>query len=157
YSLHCGGDQIGARQHIERMLARYVAPAHGSHIISFQHDQRGLAHTTLARVLWLQGLPDQAMTTAQTNIEDARAVGHGVSLCYVLAESVCPVALFVGDLVAADRYVTMLLENLARHGLAVWHAWGRCFDGVLRIKRGDVDVGVRLLLDALQVVRATGF
>ena len=157
YSLHCGGDQTGARQHIERMLARYVAPVHGSHIITFQHDQRVLAQTTLARILWLQGLPDQAMATAQANFKDARAVGHGVSLCYVLAEAVCPVALFVGDLVAADNYVTMLLENLERHGLAVWHAWGRCFEAVLRVERGDVDVGVRLLLDALHAVRATGF
>ena len=69
----------------------------------------------------------------------------------------CPVALFVGDLVAADRYVTMLLENLERHGLAVWHAWGRCFEGVLRIEQGDADVGLRLLVDALHAVRATGF
>ena len=157
YSLHCGGDQTGARQHIERMLARYVTPAHGSHIISFQHDQRVLARTTLARVLWLQGLPDQAMATAQANLADARTVGHGVSLCYVLAEGVCPVALFVGDIETADRTVTMLLENLDRHGLPVWQAWGRCFEGVLRIRRGDVDVGVRLLLDALDALRGSGF
>src|SRR5262249_54299829 len=72
-------------------------------------------------------------------------------------EGVCPVALFVGDLEAADRTVAMLLENLERHGLPVWHAWGRCFEAVLRIKRGDVDIGIRLLLNALEAVRATGF
>ncbi len=156
-SLHYGGDQTGARQHIERMLARYVAPVHGPHIISFQLDQRVMACATLARILWLQGLPDQAISAAQANIEDARAVSHGLSLCHALAEAACPVALFVGDLDVADRCVIMLIDHSARHGLAVWHAWGRCFEAVVRIKRGDIDAGVRLLLGALDGIRATGF
>src|SRR5262249_17677125 len=148
-SLHYNGDQAGARQHIERMLARYVAPLHGSRIISFQFDQRVMARATLARILWLQGLPGQAISMGPSNMEDARAAGPGPSLCHALAEAACPVALFVGDLVAVDRCVTMLLDNSARHGLAVWHAWGRCFEAVLHIKRGDVHAGVRLLLGAL--------
>src|SRR5262249_52893790 len=64
--------------------------------------------------------------------------------------------LFVGDLVEADRCVMMLLDQSAGHGLAVWHAWGRCFEAVLRIKRGDVDAGVRMLLAALDAIRASG-
>src|SRR5262249_10256921 len=44
----------------------------------------------------------------------------------------------------------------ARHGLAVWHAWGRCFEAVVRIKRGDVEDGVHLLLGALDAIRASG-
>src|SRR5262249_16225300 len=100
-SLHYGGDQTGARQHIEPMLARDAAPVHDRHIISFQLDQRVMARATLARVLWLQGFPDQAMLAAQANIEDARAVSHGLSLCHALAEAACPVALLIGDFVAA--------------------------------------------------------
>src|SRR5262249_1169543 len=102
-------------------------------------------------------LPDHAISMAHANMEDARSAGHEPSLCHALAEAACPVALFVGDLVAADRWVTMLVDHSARHGLAVWHAWGRCFEGVLHIKRGDVHPGVRLLLGALDAVRATGF
>ena len=37
----------------------------------FQIDQRVVAGTFLARVLWLQGFPDQAMRTAEGNVEDA--------------------------------------------------------------------------------------
>jgi len=115
-----------------------------------------MARATLARILWLQGLPDQAISMAHANMEDARAAGHEPSLCHALAEAACPVALLVGDLVLAERCVTMLLDHSARHGLAVWHAWGRCFEAVLTIKRGDVDAGVRMLLDALDAIRASG-
>jgi predicted ATPase len=39
----------------------------------------------------------------------------------------------------------MLLEHSTRHGLTLWHAWGRSHQGVLVIKRGDVVTGLRLL------------
>jgi predicted ATPase/DNA-binding winged helix-turn-helix (wHTH) protein len=156
-SLHYNGDQTGARQCIERMLVRSVGPLHRSHMISFQLDQRVMARATLARILWLQGLPDQAMSMAQSNVEDARTLGHGLSLCYTLVEAACPVAFFTGDLAAADRWITMLLDRSAQHGLAVWHAWGRCFEAALCLQRGDVDTGVQLLRGALDAVRKIGF
>jgi predicted ATPase len=56
-SLHYLGDQTEARRHLERMLSRYVAPAHRSHAIRFQYDQQVASRMILARILWLQGFP----------------------------------------------------------------------------------------------------
>ena len=39
----------------------------------------------------------------------------------------------------------MLLDQSTRHSLPVWAALGRCDSGVLLIKRGDLDAGLRLL------------
>src|SRR5262249_44947371 len=94
-SLHYNGDQAGARQHIEGLLDRYVAPLHGSRIISFQFDQRVMARATLARILWLQGLPDHAISIAHANIEDARSAGHRPSLRHARADAARPGALLV--------------------------------------------------------------
>jgi predicted ATPase len=66
------------------------------------------------------------------------------------------VALWVGDLAAAEGYVSMLLDHSAKLGMAVWQAWGRCFKGMLLIKRGRVDTGLRLLRSALDELRETG-
>jgi predicted ATPase len=110
----------------------------------------------LARILWLQGFPDQALRTAQENVEAARAIDHALSLCYAL-EAACLVPLWIGDLPAAERYVAILLDHSARHALAVWHARGRCLNGVLLIKRGEVGGGLPLLRDALEELRETGF
>ena len=155
-SLHYLGDQANARRRLEHMLSRYVAPAHRSHAIRFQYDQQVAARMILARILWLQGFPEQALRTAQENVEDARAIDHALSLCYAL-EAACLVALWIGDLPAAERSVAMLLDHSARHALGVWHARGRCLNGVLLIKRGEIGGGLQLLRAALDELRETGF
>lgn len=78
---HFVGDQTNARRHIERMLSRYVDPLHRSHTIRFVWDQRVPGEIILAVILWLQGFPDRAMSTAQRTIERARASDHAISLC----------------------------------------------------------------------------
>src|SRR6267142_3643342 len=155
-SVHYLGDQTKARRHLEYMLAHYVAPAHRSHAIRFQYDQRVATRMILARILWLQGFPEQALRMAQSNVWDAQTIDHALSLCYAL-EAACLVPLWIGDLPAAERYVAMLLDHSARHALAVWHARGRCLNGVLLIKRGEVGGGLPLLRDALEELRETGF
>ena len=156
-SLHYLGDQTNARHHIERMLAGYVAHADRPHAIRFQFDQRVTARATLSRILWLQGFPDQAMRTAQSNVEDALSIDHALSLCNALADAACPIALFTGDLEAAERFVTMLLDHSGRHGFASWHALAHTFEAILGIKRGDVVTGLPLLRGALDELRQTGF
>jgi predicted ATPase len=96
------------------------------------------------------------MATVQTTIERARASDHAISLCYTLARAACPVALWVGDLAAAERYVSMLLDHAAKLAMAVWQAEGRCFKGMLLIKRGSGDTGLRLLRTALDDLGRTG-
>jgi hypothetical protein len=134
--LHYVGDLTNARRHIERMLSRYVDPLHRSHTIRFVWDQRVAGNIVLAVILWLQGFPDQAMRIAQSTIERARASDHAISLCYTLASAGCQVSLWVGDLAAAECYVSMLLDHSAKLAMAVWQAEGRCFKGVLLIKSG---------------------
>ena len=63
-SQHFLGDLPSARRHLEHVLVGYVTPDQTSHIIRFQTDQRVLMSVFLARVLWLQGFPDQATRAA---------------------------------------------------------------------------------------------
>jgi predicted ATPase len=153
--LHFLGDQASAREHIERMLARYVAPVRRSHTIRFLYDQRVVAAAFLARILWLQGFPDRAMSTVQSIVGDPPVIGHARSVA--LAQAACPISLLVGDLPATERAVATLLDEAARHALAIWHAWGRAFEGILFIKRGDAVNGLALLRTAQGELRETGF
>jgi predicted ATPase/DNA-binding winged helix-turn-helix (wHTH) protein len=139
------GDLPNARLHLERVLVHDAALAQRWQFVRFQVDPRADARAYLARVLWLQGLPDQAMRTAESSLEDARTTHHAASLGNDLAVAACPIALWVGDLVAAEHYVDMLLDHSARHGLGRWGVFGRCYQGMLVIQRGDVDTGLRLL------------
>jgi predicted ATPase/DNA-binding winged helix-turn-helix (wHTH) protein len=144
-SQHYLGDQLSARRYIEHMLAHYVPPASKAHVIRFQSDQRATARAFLARVLWLQGFPDQAAGTVKSAVDEARATNHANSLCYALGHAACLIALLNGDLATAEHYVGMLLDQSTRHALPVWRALGRSYQGALTIKRGDVITGLRLL------------
>jgi len=155
--LHMLGDQAGARPHFERALERYPAPANRRDLIRFQFDQRVASYCFLARVLWLQGFADQAMRVAQNGIDAAQAIDHPLSLFYALIQAACPVAVLAGDLAAAYRFVTILLELSDRHAMAAWNVWGQCYRGVLLAKRGDVATGLQLLRTALAGLSEAAF
>jgi predicted ATPase len=149
-ALYYLGDQTHARQYIERMLSGYAAPGHRSHIVRFQFDQRTAARMMLARILWEQGFPDQAMRAAQSSIKDAQAINHALSLCISLAVGMCPVALAAGHLEEAERSITMLIDHSTRHALSYWQAWGHAFNGVLLIQRGEIAAGLHILGTAVE-------
>jgi predicted ATPase len=156
-ALHFLGDQRGARLHLERMLASYVAPLQRSHAVRFQFHQRVSARMTLARVLWLQGFPDQALSCAKANIDDAVAIDHTLSLCNALANAACPLALLVGDLAAAEHYTTMLLSYTARDAFDIWRAFGSCFEGDLYVRRGNLAAGLQQLRAGIDELRRARF
>ena len=149
------GDLEGARRHFERMLGRYVAKR--SHIIRFLYDQRLMAHSYYSLILWLQGFADQAIRNVECQVVDARDSDHPVTLANALLQSACPVALLAGDLALAERYVKALLDLSARHARERWNAVGRCFEGVLLVKRGDIGPGLELLRSAFARVPPNAF
>jgi predicted ATPase/DNA-binding winged helix-turn-helix (wHTH) protein len=157
FALHFLGDQPKARQHIERMLAGYVVPDRRSHLVRFQYDQRVAARVPLAAILWLQGYPDQAMQAAVAAVDDGRSMDHALSLGYALSTAACPTALLVGDLAAADRFVTMLLDHSARYSFGPWSSWGRYFASRLVLLNGDASGGLQGMTAALHELRTTGF
>jgi hypothetical protein len=153
-ALHYLGEQTNARRRLERMLSQYVAPAHRSHIARFQFDQHVAARSTLSHILWLQGLP--AVRSARATLEVAQATDHALSLCNALGHAAFPVALYVGDLAAAEQFLSTLLNFLADHRLIMWDALGFCLRGLLLAKRGDV-AGPSLLRSALDELREMRF
>jgi predicted ATPase len=144
-TLHFMGDQTQARYHIESMLARYAASAGQQLGARFQFDQQVTAHYFQARIMWLLGFADQAMRIVQNNIEEARSIGNALSLGSVLGQGACPIALLSGDLDAAEHYADLLLDHAGSHALRIWQTWARCFKGVVMVRRGNVDAGIRVL------------
>jgi predicted ATPase/DNA-binding winged helix-turn-helix (wHTH) protein len=149
------GDLEDSRSHFERMLGRYVART--SHIIRFQFDQQLLAYSYRCRILWLQGFADQALRSVESHLVAARASDHPYSLFSGLLQTACPLALLVGDLTLAERYVKALMDLSARHAVELWTLGGRCFGGELLIKRGSIGTGLELLRTAFARVPEGAF
>jgi predicted ATPase/DNA-binding winged helix-turn-helix (wHTH) protein len=136
-ALHYLGDQTSARRHIDSALARLAQLGPRSQTIRLRFDMRVSTHYFQARILWLQGLADQALRAVEHNIEEGRAIGHALTFCSVLGQAACPIAFLVGDLDAAARHGAMLLDHTERHPIRLWRLWARCFNGLLAAKRAD--------------------
>jgi hypothetical protein len=150
------GDQADAKRHIERMLTGYLVPTNRSPAVRFQADQRVTARVCLARTQWLLGFPDQALRTAELSVDDALSTNHSRSLWNALAGAACPLALLAGELIAAERYIAMLLAETDREALDIWHAHGIRCQGELLVKRNDLQWGLPLLRSGTDQLRQSG-
>ncbi|MER9585806.1 winged helix-turn-helix domain-containing protein [Mesorhizobium sp. M0276] len=156
-SLHLLGDQAGAEDRVQRMLAAYEAPANGAHLARFQYEQRITARITLARVLWLRGKTEEALREIDDMVETALAAGHNLTICHALSDAACPVSLMAGDLPRAERYTEMLHRRTRDHALDVWHSYAECFEGDILIRTGEAATGVTLVREALDRLGSAGF
>ena len=153
-ALHYTGDQAGARMYAERSLAAPPPADRIMHTIRYGVDQRVGTLVQLARTLWVQGFPDQAVDAAEAALEEANAVGHANSVCLALADGACIVAILTGDLGAATRFASLLREHADRHALGVWRTYSRALRGRLLIEANPLD-GAALLRSALADLRDT--
>ena len=154
-SHHFLGEHAPARRHIERMLERSSAGTNMPSIARFQIDQAVASRAYLAKVLWIQGCPDQAVSGVERALSEARQVQHSLSICYCLGQSGCPIAFFNGDHARAERYVELLLEHSVKCRLALWSTMGRGFKAMLLIRRGNSDQGLPLLRESTEELRAS--
>lgn len=157
YILHLLGQQTQARRHLEHMVKGYVTPVTGSQIIRFVFEQKATGRCFLARILWLQGSPDAAIAEIDDIVATAAATDDRLTLCQILVQAACPVALFAEDMERARRFVGMLVEESARDGIEFWQVWGQCFAGVLMIREGELSPGLSRLGEALGRLRSIAF
>jgi predicted ATPase len=152
--LHYLGEQAQARELIAWSTGEATAalPSAGWYMI----DQHVASQALLARILWLQGFPDQANRAAEASYQRAVAADHAISRCHALAQAVCPLALWTGDLVAAHHFVAILNDLAVRNALPGWIARGKCYAGTLLIQRGQFSEGIPLLQEALRELRVSG-
>jgi len=144
------GDLRTARGRIEGMLANYVETSRTSQMLRFHFEQRAGAEFLLAMILCLQGFPRRARDLIDESVAEVDANGHALQLCVLLTQFACPVAFIIGDLGRLDGFVSHLLDLAERHGLHAWGARGRCWQALLRIRRGDLLSGIAALDLALR-------
>src|SRR5690242_18456060 len=140
---HYVGDQVTARVQLERLLTQDAVGDRGWDVVRFRDvvrfgmDFRLLVRVFLARVLWLQGLADQAVRMADVSLREAEASGHAISRCFVLAIASCPIAFWVGSRVAAAEHTAKLVELSRQHALPHWAAFGARFEQALAFEAGS--------------------
>ena len=130
---HCLGDQPRADGYVKRVLLQARLADHPT-AADWQVDSEVAMASVLARIQWLQGLPDQARRTAQEAIDAACRTDHRFSVCYALYMAGCPLALWTGDLGEAQRRVDLLADRAG--GNPSVHRIAHCYRRVLALRQG---------------------
>jgi predicted ATPase/DNA-binding winged helix-turn-helix (wHTH) protein len=157
YTMQYLGQHREAQNCFESVLGLSIAAEARQQKAWFLYDQRVLARAILARSLWLRGFADQAKNVAQASLAEAQGTGDKLTLCFVLALAVCPVALSTGDLATAERSLTVLMETATRQSFTRYVTVGRCLEGALLIKRREFEKGSALLRSTLDAGEKTGW
>jgi predicted ATPase len=123
------------------------AALHRSFIDRFGIDHCVSVRATMARVLWLQGFPDQAMIAADKSVREAERLDHAFSLCLCLSFGACNVAALSGDLDALEKFIPRLACVADQHALGIWRSDSLAFKGWMAVRKGD-DAGALHLLTA---------
>ncbi len=140
------GEHKNALHHIDHMLERYVTPSDGSHLARYQYDQKVAARSYKSVILWIRGLPDQAVRLAEYNIDEADAINHAPSAFLAIMVGACNVSGLVRDIELSQRF----MQRAPKSPITLtWTDWVECFKGVLLIEQGDSH-GPRRLREALR-------
>lgn len=122
-SHHMLGNHAKARLLAERVLRH----PQGRFPLAYGPSQTSVHITmriVLARIEWLEGRP----LRAQELVEEALEISddeHLYGECLVLAMAACPIALWSGDLEAAQAHTERLRELVRQYPSPYWHAWVR--------------------------------
>ncbi|PWC32895.1 winged helix-turn-helix domain-containing protein [Azospirillum sp. TSO35-2] len=147
-SHHLTGDLPAARAHLEAVLHlaefRRVVPGH----FAF-HRNPSIA---LARNLWLQGYPDQAVAAAKP-LATQTATADLVTYCIGLIWG-ASVFQWVGDWDMFEALGERLIASAASHSLKPYEAVGLAMRGERLIQAGQLDGGIGLLQTAVAALRA---
>jgi predicted ATPase/DNA-binding winged helix-turn-helix (wHTH) protein len=154
-SLHLMGDLADARAELEASLQDW-SRSHRTSAIYLSYDRQYWAAIALARTLWLQGHPAQAVECAHQAIDGAERMDHPASLAVVLSWA-ASVFLWTGDLQIAEEHIDSSISHAESHALGPIVAVGRSRKAELAIRRGDAKDGVESLRASLEKIHAVRY
>lgn len=102
----------------------------------YPYDRRVSMRILVARSLWMQGKPDQAMEAAREALQYAEQE-QAIAMSHALAWAACPIALWNGQDGVAGLHVKHLQEHSALHRRGFWHGWGDSYALVLKHRCGQ--------------------
>lgn len=154
-SLHFVAAYDEARAEVEAAI-RTTPRTQRSTSVYIGFECRILAGAVLARTLWLQGHPAQAIRQAQQTVAEAAESGHSVSLCIALIWSTT-ILLWAGDFERAEEYVGWLVSLAEANSLTPYLAVAHSFAAELSLRRGDGNGDIERLQQGISELNAAPY
>ncbi|MBR0938896.1 winged helix-turn-helix domain-containing protein [Bradyrhizobium jicamae] len=150
-ALQTAGDLAGSRAELDSLMRIFSQSQRGPILLSY--DPHYYSYISLARTLWLQGYPAQAMDLARQGVVASEAMGHPAALALVLAGA-ATVFLWAGDLDGSQHYTDLSFSHAEANTLGPLVAIGRARKAELDILRGRTEAGINDLQKILERLHA---
>jgi predicted ATPase len=151
-SLLMMGDLSGARAELEALFTNW-SPSQQSDTIYLVHDRHFRAGIALARTLWMQGHPNQAVERAREFIDGAKRMDHPASVTVLLAWA-ASIFLWTGDFRRAEEHIDASIAISESYSLGPLAAVGRARKAQLAIRQGrNAIADLRASLTEIHAVR----
>ncbi|WP_406227048.1 ATP-binding protein [Pseudomonas siliginis] len=120
-------------------------------VFSFNYDYRVRALSSLARITWLRGYPEQAVQIGRQALNRANNLRHPATICLSLIY-VSTVFLWTGDWRSARESIDQLNSTAKENSFEADLAVGIGLEGILLYSQGDIEAGVERLNGCLQLL-----
>src|SRR6267378_4397934 len=127
------------------------------HAFWHRSNDRTRARAMLGRALCILGFTEQGYREAAASAEIICKTSDRVSICRVLSIGVCRVAFLIGDLAAADRAITHMIDAANSSNTLFWQIEGRFLEGKLFVERGEFEKGLDALRNGFEEFRQAGW
>jgi predicted ATPase/DNA-binding winged helix-turn-helix (wHTH) protein len=87
---------------------------------AYDYNLAVLVKGTLARVLWLQGFPEDAIRVAEESVAAALERKQSVAICFALSIAGCPINIWNRNLKDAERNLSLLQEHARLSNSLYW-------------------------------------
>lgn len=154
-ALHLIGDLGEARAELEA-AQQQEARSHQTSRTLLGFDHHNWSNIALARTLWLQGYPDQAVDSVRQVVKDAARMDHPVTLSIVVNWAIS-VFFWIGDLASAEEHMDWFMAHAETHSMGPYLAVSRGYRGELAVRRGDAARGIEGLTSCLQELHAARY
>ncbi|APO48855.1 MULTISPECIES: ATP-binding protein [Bradyrhizobium] len=148
------GKFVASRSYVEAALRHTGLDKDVLSGLTLEYPKR--AQITLARVLWLQGYPDQATGMVRRAISDVIAANHPVMFCRALPWAF-GVFFWNGDLEDCEEHIDRFVVEARRHNLAILQLVGEAMKGITLLARNETGVGLAMLKGSIEKLQSLCF
>jgi predicted ATPase len=153
--LMTAGDIAQGRAQLDKAIAFYDPAAHRPLAMQFGNEPGVTSLSFRGRALWLLGYPEAALVDANRALNDAREIGHAVTLI-IAPWLVSSTHTLCGNYMAASTEVDELVALADEKAASGWSGLGRLNQGSVLVLTRRASDAVEVITSGIVAHRSTG-
>ena len=153
-SLVCTGEFSEGRAHLDQAIELYEPGRHRPLAIRFAVDAAGSILSYRSWALWILGWPAAALADAEQAINNARKMGHAVTLMHALSHAAFTY-FHCGEHALANSQSEEAIALAADKGALFWKAWAMLNQGCVSVLTGRSSDAIEIISSGISIYRST--